>query len=216
MTEFWITPDQMFDGKNATSGQSVWIVDDRIVDLAEMYAAPPSIKGCLTPGFVDLQANGGGGVLLNTTPTRDGMTKIAAAHRKFGTVAVMPTVITDHADVLDQAAEAAITAKSDAGIVGLYIEGPHISDARRGTHNRAHVRAMDARTMDVVARLRQNGVCVLITVAPESTTNDQIAALAKMGALYRRDIQMRPPMTWKRLSPLGQFARPTFLMRCRR
>ena len=62
--------------------------------------------GLITPGFVDLQVNGGGGVMFNTTPTTEGIATIAAAHRQFGTVAIMPTVITDAPKVLDQAAEA--------------------------------------------------------------------------------------------------------------
>ena len=183
MKDLWIAPDTLFDGNAVVAGQALRIVDGQV---AEVGAAPQSarrIKGCLTPGFVDLQVNGGGGLMLNTTPTRAAMTDIAAAHRRFGTVAVMPTVITDHPDVLDQAADAAIAAQGDEGIVGLHIEGPHIAVARRGTHNADYVRAMDARTMDVVARLRQHDIAVLITVAPEAVTHDQIAALSKMGAV---------------------------------
>ncbi|MCF2870658.1 amidohydrolase family protein [Octadecabacter sp. G9-8] len=183
MTELWIAPDTLFDGQNVVSHKAVRIVDGQVIELADTPDDARRIKGCLTPGFVDVQVNGGGGVLLNTTPTRAGMADIAAAHRQFGTVAVMPTVITDHADVLDRAADAAIAAQGDDGIIGLHIEGPHISVARRGTHNRDHIRQMDARTMDVVARLRQHDIAVLITVAPEATTNTQIAALAAMGAV---------------------------------
>jgi N-acetylglucosamine-6-phosphate deacetylase len=132
---------------------------------------------------VDLQVNGGGGVMLNTLPTRGGMVDIAAAHRTFGTVAVMPTVITDQPNVLDKTADAAIAAKGEDGIIGLHIEGPHISIARRGTHNANHIRPMDERTMNVVGRLRRHGIAVMITVAPEVTTHDQIAALAQTGAV---------------------------------
>ena len=95
----------------------------------------------------------------------------------------MPTVITDAPDVLDRAAEAAILSRHDEGIVGLHIEGPHISVARRGTHNDAFIRDLDARTMDVVARLRRHDIAVMITVAPEATSPDQIATLSDMGAI---------------------------------
>lgn len=183
MTDRWIAPDRLFDGQTVTTGQAVRVEDGYVVGIG---AAPPDAKrvnGCLTPGFVDVQVNGGGGVMLNTTPTRDGMAVIAAAHRRFGTVAVMPTVITDAPEVLDRAADAAIVAKNDVGIIGLHIEGPHISVARRGTHNAAHIRPMDARTMDVVARLRQHDVTVIITVAPEAVSVEQIAGLTAMGAV---------------------------------
>ncbi len=183
MTETWIAPAQLFDGQDVISGQAVRIADGKITEIDAAPQSARKIAGCLTPGFVDLQVNGGGGVMLNTTPTRAGMADIAAAHRHFGTVAVMPTLITDAPDVLDCAAEAAITAKGDVGIVGLHIEGPHISVARRGTHNSESIRQIDDRTLDVVARLRKNGVAVMITVAPEAVPNDQISKLAKLGAV---------------------------------
>jgi N-acetylglucosamine-6-phosphate deacetylase len=129
MTDCWIAPNSLFDGQDIVYGQAVRIVDGRITEIAKTPVSAVRIKGCLTPGFVDLQVNGGGGVMLNTTPTRGGMADIAAAHRIFGTVAIMPTVITDHWAVLDPAVEAAIAAKGDEGIIGLHIEGPHISVA---------------------------------------------------------------------------------------
>ncbi len=183
MTDCWVAPESLFDGQNIVYGQAVRIVDGQITEIAKTPDSAVRIKGCLTPGFVDLQVNGGGGVMLNTTPTRGGMADIAAAHRIFGTVAVMPTVITDHWAVLDQAVEAAIAAKGDDGIIGLHIEGPHISVARRGTHNAIHVRPMDNRTLNVVEALRRHDIAVMITIAPEAITHDQIAALVRMGAV---------------------------------
>lgn len=183
MKEIWIAPEQIFDGQSVLTGHAVRLDNNKVVDLAPAPETAVAIRGCLTPGFVDLQVNGGGGVMLNATPTRDGITAIAAAHRQFGTVAILPTIITDTADVLDRAADAAIVARHDDGIVGLHIEGPHISQARRGTHNGACIRDLDNRTMDVVTRLLHHGVAVMITLAPEAATNAQIAALAALGAV---------------------------------
>ena len=141
------------------------------------------ISGIISPGFIDLQVNGGGGVLLNQTPSVAGMQAMAAAHRRFGTVAILPTVITDRPEVLAQAVGAAIAAKGVQGIAGLHIEGPHISVARRGTHAAAFIRPMDAITMNHVARLRSAGVAVMITVAPEAVTPAQIGELSALGAV---------------------------------
>ena len=49
----------------------------------------------LAPGFIDLQVNGGGGVLLNDEPTPEAMLAISRAHRRFGTTGCLPTLITD-------------------------------------------------------------------------------------------------------------------------
>lgn len=183
MNDVWIAPDRIFDGHSLVSGQAVRLLDGLVTEMAPATPSALPMAGCLTPGFMDLQVNGGGGILLNTTPTRAGMAQIAAAHRRFGTVAIMPTVITDAPEVLERAADAALAAKDDDGIVGLHIEGPHISIARRGTHSARHIRPMSNETIDIVARLRQGGVAVMITVAPEATTNEQIAALSKLGAV---------------------------------
>jgi N-acetylglucosamine-6-phosphate deacetylase len=98
-------------------------------------------------------------------------------------VALLPTVITDAPEVLDRAAEAALGAKGRPGILGLHIEGPHISAARRGTHAARFIRPLDGRTLDLVRRLREGGVPVLLTLAPEATAPGQIAELARMGVV---------------------------------
>lgn len=183
MKDTWIAPAQLFDGHRLLTGHAIRISDGLVTEVAPAPRSAPALKGCLTPGFVDLQVNGGGGVMLNTTPTRDEMASIAAAHRQFGTVAVMPTLITDAPEILDRAAEAAIAARNDRGVVGLHIEGPHISVARRGTHDLRFIRDLDERTMDVVARLRRSDVTVMITVAPEAASPSQIAALSGLGAI---------------------------------
>jgi N-acetylglucosamine-6-phosphate deacetylase len=51
--------------------------------------------GMLVPGFVDLQVNGGGGVLFNNAPSLDSIRTICRAHAQFGTTALLPTLITD-------------------------------------------------------------------------------------------------------------------------
>jgi N-acetylglucosamine-6-phosphate deacetylase len=183
MSDQWLAPDGLFDGQRILTGQAVRIAGGRITDIAPAAANATPIKGCLTPGFIDLQVNGGGGVLLNSSPTAQGMAAIAAAHRSFGTVALMPTVITDHPDALDQAADAAIAAKGTFGLMGLHIEGPHIVLAKRGTHAAEHIRPLDDRTFATVERLRDAKVATLITLAPEAANPDKITQLSAMGAV---------------------------------
>ena len=148
--ETWLCPDTLFDGATLLRGMAVCLVGDQVTKVRAVSEIPVGaswrkVRGLVTPGFVDLQVNGGGDVLLNTSPTVDGMVAIAAAHRRFGTVGILPTVITDRAAVLARVANAAVAAKGRTGILGLHIEGPHIAALRRGTHaedlqiGRAHV-----------------------------------------------------------------------------
>jgi N-acetylglucosamine-6-phosphate deacetylase len=54
----------------------------------------------LFPGFIDVQVNGGGGVLFNDAPTVEGLRTIAAAHLRFGTTGFLPTLISDNLEVV--------------------------------------------------------------------------------------------------------------------
>lgn len=184
----WLFPDRVFDGAELVAGLAVCVAEGRVIDMRAMAEVPPTtprrvVSGTITPGFLDLQVNGGGDVLLNTTPTAAGMAAIAAAHRRFGTVGILPTVITDTPDVLTAVAEAALVAKGDHGILGLHIEGPHIAVARRGTHAKNLVRPLDEPTIAIVRRLRAAGITVMITLAPEAASQAQISNLAAIGAV---------------------------------
>ncbi|MEO1638723.1 MAG: N-acetylglucosamine-6-phosphate deacetylase [Pseudomonadota bacterium] len=184
MTALRIRAAQVFDGRNLLQDRVILLEDDVVTGIAADEAASDiSLPGLITPGFVDLQVNGGGGVLLNTQPTAEGAKAIAAAHRWFGTVALMPTLITDHPDVLAKAVEMAIATKDDPSIIGLHIEGPHIAPQKRGTHAAAHIRPLDELTIDHVRTLRQAHIPTMITLAPEAAMTDQIAQLARMGAI---------------------------------
>ncbi|HCZ00783.1 MAG: N-acetylglucosamine-6-phosphate deacetylase [Rhodobacterales bacterium RIFCSPHIGHO2_02_FULL_62_130] len=188
MSLHWLCPDQVFDGQTLRSGMALGLVDGRVQGLCGIADLPDGARrhivgGIVTPGYLDLQVNGGGDALLNSDPSPAAMQIIAAAHRRFGTVGVLPTVITDRPEVLAAAVEAAIAAKGMQGILGLHIEGPHISLARRGTHAAAHLRPLDSTTMAHVARLRAAGITVKITLAPEAVQPGQIAALVALGAI---------------------------------
>ena len=186
--EIWLCPNTLFDGATLSDGMAVCLVGDQVTKVRAVSEIPVGatchrVQGLVTPGFVDLQVNGGGDVLLNTTPTVDGMVAIAAAHRRFGTVGILPTVITDQAAVLARVAEAVVAAKGHAGILGLHIEGPHIAAARRGTHAAAMIRPLDGATIGIVKALTDAGIFVMITLAPEAATLAQIADLAALGAV---------------------------------
>lgn len=137
----------------------------------------------LVPALSDLQVNGGGGVMVNSDPSPDGLRAIAASHRKLGTGGILPTVITDYPEVTEAAAEAALATKGEPGLLGLHIEGPHIALSRKGTHDPARIRPLDARTVALVERLRQHDLPVMITLAPELADPQLLARLVASGAV---------------------------------
>mgnify|MGYP002777021523 CR=1 FL=1 len=139
--------------------------------------------GTLIPGFFDTQVNGGGGVLFNDAPTVAGIAAIAAAHCRFGTTALLPTLISDDLSVIARA----IAAVDDAiaagvpGIVGIHIEGPFLNPARVGIHDPAHIRPLDAAAIDLLASLRRGKT--LVTLAPECAPPGAIAELVRRGVV---------------------------------
>lgn len=146
-------------------------------------ARPDAEPYLLLPALTDLQVNGGGGVMLNSEPTPEGMAAIIAAHRGLGTGWILPTVITDAPEVLARTVAAALEMKGTPGFLGLHIEGPHIAPARRGTHKEAFIRPLDETTIHHCERLRAAGIPVLLTLAPERTDPETITRLADLGVI---------------------------------
>ena len=137
----------------------------------------------LLPGFIDCQVNGGGGVLFNDQPTAEGIRAIGAAHRRFGTTGFLPTLISDTTEKMRTAigaADAAIAA-GVPGVLGIHLEGPFLSRARKGVHAEKYLHAPDASELRLAESLRR-GV-TLLTLAPECVPADEIRQLAQAGVI---------------------------------
>jgi N-acetylglucosamine-6-phosphate deacetylase len=137
--------------------------------------------GWLAPGFIDLQVNGGGGVLFNNTPSVEGIATIGRAHRRFGTTGFLPTLISDDAEVMRRAIAATreAIAQGVPGVLGIHLEGPYLAPARKGTHDAGKFRVPDADEIAMAASL-DNGI-TLVTLAPERVPAETVRALAQRG-----------------------------------
>jgi N-acetylglucosamine-6-phosphate deacetylase len=169
---------------------AVLVADDRIVDVVDEIDARVrdadvvDLRGdTLLPGFIDGQVNGGGDVLFNDAPTVDTIRRIGAAHRRFGTTAFLPTLISDDVDKM-RAAIAAVDqaiAERVPGVLGIHLEGPYLASARRGVHDDKKFRVPDAAEIAIASSLK-NGVTVL-TLAPERVPRETIAELVRRGVV---------------------------------
>ena len=139
--------------------------------------------GWLLPGFIDAQVNGGGGVLFNNSPSVEGVAAIAAAHRRFGTTGLLPTLISDHVPVMEQAIDAVRRAIDQGvpGVLGIHLEGPYIAPARKGTHDASTFRVPGPEELALAASL-DNGV-TLLTLAPERVPLESIRHLVGRGVV---------------------------------
>src|SRR5262245_45395262 len=130
MSAFAITAEQVFDGTQMRAEQAIVVEDGRIADLLPRAQLGSGLRierldgGILAPGFIDVQVNGGGGVLLNDAPSVEGIAKICEAHAKFGTTSLLPTLITDTPDLTARVAAAIKQAVADhlPGCIGLHLE----------------------------------------------------------------------------------------------
>jgi len=182
--QFTIAAPQLFDG-TVMQGPALVTVSDGLIesvrpgDAAVLGAITLPDDAILAPGFIDIQVNGGGGVLLNDQPTAAGIRVIVDAHRKSGTTGCLPTLITDRRDVLERLVEVAPAALTIPGVLGFHLEGPALNKARKGIHLESGIRVPDARDM---AALKSFGHCgrSIVTLAPEcveaSVIDDLIAS----------------------------------------
>ena len=165
----------------------VVIDNDRIAGLTD---EPPA--GCevidlrgqlLLPGFIDVQVNGGGGRLFNDDPSVETIAIMAAAHRRFGTTGFLPTLISDDFSVIEPAIAAVDEAiESDVpGVIGIHIEGPFLSNERRGIHLASKLRQFDDRFLEVLCSARNGRT--LVTVAPECISPAQVRRLVDGGVI---------------------------------
>lgn len=186
--DLWLLPDMLFDGQTLQKGKALGVVNGHSTTLIDATDLPTGaairrLSETLCPGFLDLQVNGGGDALLNNDQSPVALARMAAAHRRFGTVRILPTVITDAPEVLARAVNAVIAAKDMPALLGLHIEGPHLSLPRRGTHAIEWIRRFESATLSHIRRLRAEGIFVKITVAPESVSPTDVRAITETGAV---------------------------------
>jgi N-acetylglucosamine-6-phosphate deacetylase len=165
------------------AGRITALVSDAAPQLGSAAEQVDLGGGWLLPGFIDAQVNGGGGVLFNNTPDVESLRTLAAAHRRFGTTALLPTLISDDVQVMRTAIDATRQAIADGvpGVIGIHLEGPYIAPARKGTHDANKFRVPDADEIAMAASL-DNGV-TLLTLAPERVPLDSIRALVERGVI---------------------------------
>jgi N-acetylglucosamine-6-phosphate deacetylase len=185
--EFAVTADHVFDGTMLRHDCAVVIEGPRIRAVMRRNEVSDSIhchrlprEAWLAPGFIDTQVNGGGDVLFNDDPSPRGIAAIAAAHRRFGTTALLPTLLSDTPAKM-RAARDAVEAMAGVGpsVIGLHFEGPFLSPDKAGVHDRGMLRHPGPRDIELLAPLR-NGV-TLVTLAPEQVPEGFITQLAGAG-----------------------------------
>ena len=188
MTARALAGTRVFDGTQLLEGRAV------IIDGASITAIVPDgdvpagtrsrrVQGLLAPGFIDVQVNGGGGVLFNATPTVEGIAEIGAAHRRYGTTGYLTTLITDTRANMAKAIAATgeALARKIPGVLGAHLEGPFLNPERKGVHDPRLMRPIEEEDVALITSLKAGRA--LMTIAPEKMPVATIRRLANAGII---------------------------------
>lgn len=139
--------------------------------------------GILSPGLIDLQVNGGGGLMLGDVESVEDIARICHAHLQLGTTALVPTLITDTPETTRRVVTLGIEAwaRGVRGFHGLHLEGPHLFKGRKGAHDPDLIRPMTGDDVELYLYAARQLPSLIITLAPETVTPDQIGVLADAG-----------------------------------
>ena len=173
------TSDRIFDGQAFQTGALI-VEDGMVIGIGDATNATHLGPGTIAPGFVDLQVNGGDGVMLDAKPAH--LQRIAQAHARLGATSICPTLITDTPEmtraVIDMVATTHIP-----GIAGLHLEGPHLSITRKGAHDASLIRPMTDDDLQYLTHAATRIAHLMVTLAPESVTIPQVRALTAAGII---------------------------------
>ncbi len=185
---FAIVGARIFDGARMLDGHAVVVSGERIeavvpADPVEAGVEQRRMEGLLAPGFIDVQVNGGGGVLFNEARSVEGIRAIGAAHRRFGTTGFLPTFITDTREKMAEAV-AAVRDGLEAGVpglLGIHLEGPFLNPARKGVHDPQYMRPIEDEDIRIMTSLGAGRA--LVTLAPEMVPAEAISRLTEAGVI---------------------------------
>ena len=149
-----VSVERLFDGERYLQEQTIYFDHEKIIAIEDCRARDQCLTGTIIPGFIDVQVNGGGGVLFNETPTKSAIETIGRAHQQFGTTGWLPTLVTDSFEKMTLAADAVAEARLSniAGVLGIHFEGPHLSIAKKGVHEASLIRDISEQEMQLFTR----------------------------------------------------------------
>jgi len=185
---FAIACPRIFDGTRMLSDHVVLVEGGMIARVVAANGLSAGIEirkveGLLAPGFIDVQVNGGGGVLFNDERSVEGIRKIGAAHRRFGTTGFLPTFITDTRERMAEAVESVREAFAAGvpGLLGIHLEGPFLNPERKGVHDAKFMRPIEEEDIRIMTSLGAGRM--LVTLAPEMVPVHVITRLREAGVV---------------------------------
>jgi N-acetylglucosamine-6-phosphate deacetylase len=178
---------RIFDGQRLHDDCALTVEDGVVTGIGPVPNHPDVIfpGGVLSPAFVDLQVNGGGGIMVDGQADAGRLAAICASHILQGCAGILPTLITDTPEATARVIEAAVAAAQAnvPGFLGLHLEGPHLDPRRKGAHDAERIRPMTADDMALISGAARRLPVLMVTLAPGAASTDQITALTRAGVM---------------------------------
>ncbi|UJF18669.1 N-acetylglucosamine-6-phosphate deacetylase [Vibrio sp. SS-MA-C1-2] len=186
-THYALTNGRIYTGYDVLDDHAVIINNElieAIVPVAELSAelATVDVQGAnITPGFIDLQLNGCGGVMFNNDISPDTLATMHQANLKSGCTSFLPTFITSSDDGMKAAIKAThqYQAQHKNHTLGVHLEGPYLNIEKKGIHSVDYIREPDAEMIQYICD--HADVVAKITLAPEKCPTKYIKQLADAG-----------------------------------
>lgn len=186
---YLISPCTVYTGTSVLPHHAVVVNGDRIEALLPAVAAPRNLPRRdgrnlhLSPGFVDVQVYGGGGVLFSVEPTVEVLATLGAHLRRHGTTSFVPTMPTNAPVMMSAAVQAVRTARPTVpGLLGLHLEGPYINPGKKGAHQAEFIQTPTAETIDALLTETRD-VLRIMTLAPECVAPELALQLRRAGVV---------------------------------
>ncbi|MGL4829311.1 MAG: N-acetylglucosamine-6-phosphate deacetylase [Vibrio sp.] len=182
-----LTNCKIFTGNDVLVNHAVIINDDKIEAVCPIESLPSDIKiidlndANLSPGFIDLQLNGCGGVMFNDEITAKTIGIMHKANLKSGCTSFLPTLITSSDENMRQAIAAAREYQKQYPnhSLGLHLEGPYLNVMKKGIHSVDFIRPSDDEMIETMCANRD--VISKVTLAPENNKSEHIEKLVTAG-----------------------------------
>ena len=182
-----LTNCDIYSGDEVHHDKAIVIRGGRIADLVALDRIPAEVEvhdlegSIVSPGFIDLQVNGGGDSLFNDDPTPATVRRIAAAHRQYGTTDMLVTLITDRDEKVEQAVKAVEECLEEEvpGVLGIHLEGPFLNPEKAGVHDGRLMRRLTSDDLNLLPSFERGKV--LLTLAPEVVDPGLIAEIVGRG-----------------------------------